>query len=35
MKHLFQKARDVGTDEKLALLEFRKTPITRLNESPE
>ena len=34
MKRLFQKARDVGTDEELALLEFRNTPITGLNESP-
>ena len=34
IKCLFQKARDVGTDEELALLEFRNTPITGLNESP-
>ena len=33
MKGLFQKARDVSTDKELALLEFRNTPITGLNES--
>jgi len=31
---IFQKARDSGTDQSLALLEFQNTPIVGMAESP-
>ena len=34
IKNLLKKAHDAGKAEELALLEFRNTPITGLNESP-
>ena len=34
IKRLLKKAHDEGKAEELALLEFRNTPITGLNESP-
>ena len=34
IKSLFKKANEAGSDEYLALLEFRNTPVTGLSESP-
>ena len=34
IKHLFKKAYDEGKDAEMALLEFRNTPITGLDQSP-
>ena len=34
IKHLFKKAHDENKDAEMALLEFRNTPITGLDQSP-
>ena len=34
IKNLCKKAKDAGTSEQLALLEFRNSPVAGMNESP-